>query len=258
MITIDPDGYFDEANISNAFPGVTLSANGGDSTSSNVYSKEVWCSFEQGFGFESSSGITSRFDQSSVNLRVDFVNPADYVEVDTIAATIPGPTSLGFAMRPMLQQGGITLTAYDSSGSVVDQDTASYGLTTLSVSTQGDEIAEIAYVILSHNGNAGDCYGIMAIRYHMKNVVSICERDTTIYGMARIDEQLVGYGQPGRDEIRQADNSLLPMLHDVDGNGYDTYLIIDIQTYENETWYGLFLGGCEPVYVPAEKVTRLY
>ncbi|GAB4328365.1 MAG: hypothetical protein Kow00117_14840 [Phototrophicales bacterium] len=256
MVTIDPDGYPDETNISHAFAGVTLSAIGGNATSNNVYSTNVWCASQQGFGLQTSFGIEARFDQNNTDLRVDFDTPTNNVEVDIVVSSDTAPQStLGFVVRPMLQQGGVTLTAYNASGSPVDQHTASYGIITLSVSTQADEIA---YVVVSHNGNTGDCYGIMQIRYHTTDETLICGQVFRIYGMVRIDEQMMGYGQPGRDVIRQADNSLLPILHDVDGDGYDTYLIIDEQNYDNQVWYGLFLGGCQPVYVPAEKVIRLY
>ena len=258
-VVLDPDNFADEANITNSFPGVTLSAFGGDAISSDVYSANACGGIMQGFGFRASYGIDSRWDQAGSSLRADFSTPTSFVEVDTIGESSFALSNTILGMGKLMQIGsGISLTAYDEFGDFVDEDNGYFG-DTLSVSGYDDVL--ISYVVVSQSGSGGDCYGIVEIRYDYTGTSSettICGQTFRIYGMAKIDMQQPGFGQPGRDEIRLPDFSLMPVLHDVDGNGYDTYLIIDIQTYEDEEWYGLFLGGCLPVYVPADKAEKLY
>jgi hypothetical protein len=53
------------------------------------------------------------------------------------------------------------------------------------------------------------------------------------------------------------DGTKLDVLHDVDQNGQDEFLVIAKETVGDERWVGLFIGACEPVYVPLANVTLL-
>ncbi|MFW5690892.1 MAG: hypothetical protein ACOCXZ_00210 [Chloroflexota bacterium] len=87
---------------------------------------------------------------------------------------------------------------------------------------------------------------------------TFCKRSYPDLGRVRVTQAVYGYGQPGRDEIRRAsDAAQLNVFRDFDGSGADEFMIIDIATVDDQEWYGLFLGACDPVYVPASAVTRI-
>ncbi len=85
-----------------------------------------------------------------------------------------------------------------------------------------------------------------------------CDATFTIYGTALVLDQQLGYSEPNGEPARDLAGNLIWVLHDVDEDGQDTYLIVDIQTgIEGETWLGIFIGACNPVYVPLNKVYPL-
>ena len=59
------------------------------------------------------------------------------------------------------------------------------------------------------------------------------------------------YGMPGMDQL----SFVLP--NDADGNGFDTYIVADVELYGDEYWLGLFIGGPDWVWVPYSAVTPL-
>lgn len=81
-----------------------------------------------------------------------------------------------------------------------------------------------------------------------------CPSGFPILGQIMVTGDLEGYGQPGQDRI-----SGLNVFNDASGDGFDTFDILDIVNDEdgNPAWYGIFLGGCDPVYVDANLVTRI-
>jgi len=64
-----------------------------------------------------------------------------------------------------------------------------------------------------------------------------------------------GLWAPEKDAARRTDGTQVLLPIDAAGKGWDEYLIIDKQVVNNKTWYGIWVGGCAPVYVPADKVT---
>ncbi len=85
-----------------------------------------------------------------------------------------------------------------------------------------------------------------------------CDATFTIYGTALVLDQQLGYSEPNGEPARDLAGNLIWVLHDVDQDGQDTYLIVDIQKgAEGETWLGIFIGSCNPVYVPLNKVYPL-
>ncbi|TVR23944.1 MAG: hypothetical protein EA396_02310 [Anaerolineaceae bacterium] len=81
-----------------------------------------------------------------------------------------------------------------------------------------------------------------------------CARGYPVLGQIMVTGDLEGYGQPGQDRI-----SGLNVFNDANNDGFDTFDILDIVNDEdgNPAWYGIFLGGCDPVYVDASLVTRI-
>ena len=145
LITVDPDDFVNETDISNAFPGITLSAIDGGSnviTTSSVFSQTslLASTGTQVFGHD---GIfTETWANGLVgDLRIDFMQATDYVSLDIIANNGFDP---GF------------LQAYDSSGTLLDsfitQGNLGSGIPETAVISTAS--ANIAYVIASGlNGN---------------------------------------------------------------------------------------------------------
>lgn len=85
-----------------------------------------------------------------------------------------------------------------------------------------------------------------------------CQIAFPIYGTALVLDQQLGYSEPNGEPARDVLGNLIWVLHDVDQDGQDTYLIVDIQTgADGETWLGIFIGSCDPVYVPLNMVYPL-
>ena len=59
------------------------------------------------------------------------------------------------------------------------------------------------------------------------------------------------YGMPGME----MQNFVLPA--DFDGNGFDTYIVTDVELVDGEYWLGLFIGSGDWVYVPYSAVIPL-
>lgn len=78
-----------------------------------------------------------------------------------------------------------------------------------------------------------------------------------VLGSVEVVQSVVGYGQPGIDMIRDENGAPLEVFNNAAGDGRDEYLILAIDSYNDEIWYGLFLGGCDPVWVNGNLVTRI-
>lgn len=85
-------------------------------------------------------------------------------------------------------------------------------------------------------------------------MMSVCDRQYPVLGQIMVTGDLQGYGQPGQDRI-----SGLNVFNDANNDGFDTFDILVIEEDEDglPTWYGVFLGGCDPVFVDAALVTRI-
>jgi len=60
---------------------------------------------------------------------------------------------------------------------------------------------------------------------------------------------------PEKDPATNADGAKISLPIDADKNGFDEYLVLAKQTVNDQLWYGIYVGGCNPVWVPANKVT---
>ncbi len=76
-------------------------------------------------------------------------------------------------------------------------------------------------------------------------------------GMLRITQSTVGYQSPGGDIIRLANGAPLEVFNDAGRDGFDEYIISRETLIDDVSWYGLFLGSCDPVWVPATAGTRI-
>jgi len=140
LITVDPDDFTDGADISNAFPGITLSAIDGGSnviTTSSVFSQisPLASTGTQVFGHD---GI---FVETWANglvgdLRIDFIQATDYVSLDIIANNGFDP---GF------------LEAYDSAGTLLGSfiTLGNLGPGTSETASISSSSVNISYVIAS-------------------------------------------------------------------------------------------------------------
>ena len=143
LVTVEPDDFANGTEISNAFPGITLSAiDGGNNviTTSSVFSQTsaLASTGTQVFGHD---GI---FGQTWANglvgdLRIDFVQATDFVSIDIIANNGFDP---GF------------LWAYDSAGTLLDSfvTQGDLGSGTVETATISTASADIAYIIASGFG----------------------------------------------------------------------------------------------------------
>jgi hypothetical protein len=86
---------------------------------------------------------------------------------------------------------------------------------------------------------------------------SPCGFTFPVYGaaVARVGQNLPGLSEPGGEQAAAINGERIFLPFDSDGNGFDEMLIIDI----DEGYYGLYVGGCDPVYVKQGdvQVTRL-
>lgn len=67
-----------------------------------------------------------------------------------------------------------------------------------------------------------------------------------------------GLSAPNGGTARASNGADIILPYDWDGNGFDTYDVIDSATVGNRQWVALFLGDSgNPVWVPVDKVTPL-
>lgn len=68
---------------------------------------------------------------------------------------------------------------------------------------------------------------------------------------------VTAYGEPGGEQARGLDGKNIVLPADYDGNGYDTYIITSTMTLAGETWYSIWVGGRDYVWVKASQVVTL-
>jgi len=159
LITVDPDDFTDGTDISNAFPGITLSAIDGGSnviTTSSVFSQtsSLASTGTQVFGHD---GV---FTQTWANglvgdLRIDFIQATDFVSIDIISNNGFDP---GF------------LQAFDSTGILLDSFTTQgdLGSGVSETATISLASADISYVIAS--GLSGNDVALDNMTYNSATV----------------------------------------------------------------------------------------
>jgi hypothetical protein len=72
------------------------------------------------------------------------------------------------------------------------------------------------------------------------------------HGLIRIDttQGQPTYGSPSEGVARDLDGREIWLPQDYDGNGFDTYVVTDIRTYNGQTWFGLWQGTMNWLWVP--------
>ncbi len=76
--------------------------------------------------------------------------------------------------------------------------------------------------------------------------------------MITADHPVVAYDSPAGEQIRLLSGTPLVLPQDYDGNGFDTHLIVETETIDNDVWYGIFIGSDQWAYVRADEVILLY
>jgi len=111
-----------------------------------------------------------------------------------------------------------------------------------------------------------DEISLMALRPSQENYIDNLQLGPNLPGCdqmypnlssALVTNHMPGFWQAGGSEAVKTSAGVLDLLHDVDGNGQDEYVVITKATVAGERWGGLFIGACQPVYVPLANVTLL-
>jgi hypothetical protein len=76
-------------------------------------------------------------------------------------------------------------------------------------------------------------------------------------GALQITQSTVGYQSPAGGIIRLANGAPLEVFNDAGGDGFDEFIIARSAVVDDVTWYGLFLGSCDLVWVPETAGTRV-
>jgi hypothetical protein len=61
------------------------------------------------------------------------------------------------------------------------------------------------------------------------------------------------YQSPSHGLIRNADGSEMRIPADSDGNGFDTYIVSAVSTYNGQRWIGLWLGSDQWGWIPFDE-----
>lgn len=72
--------------------------------------------------------------------------------------------------------------------------------------------------------------------------------------LIRTSNPVMAYQAPNAGPVRNAAGGELFLPNDADGNGFDTYLLSNIYTYNGELWLQIFIGGNNYIFVLAENV----
>ena len=62
------------------------------------------------------------------------------------------------------------------------------------------------------------------------------------------------YDSPAGSPVKLANGSWFNLPHDADGNGFDTYIVTDTAVVDGVTWYSIFLGNENFVWVRGDQV----
>lgn len=120
IVTVEPDDFADGTDISNSFPGVTLSFADGSAVFATPVTSTTPSTGTRGFGNSPTNDLLAGFNTttpdpfsvaglspSSQVLRVDFATPTNFVSIDVIPDDSNDPSRLA---------------AYDAAGNLLDTD----------------------------------------------------------------------------------------------------------------------------------------
>jgi hypothetical protein len=188
--------------------------------------------------------------QAVISLNIS-PNPAVVGQTVTLTATVTCVS--GFA-TPVLDTinfndgQGLNVTAPMSSGGVVSiGGQFSAGVHNITATFYGDPICISNFTagVLNVIGTGGTT-----------SVTADCPTGYPILGSVIITTSQTQpvYDKPDGDQIVDHDKKIL-LPNDADHNGQDEYSVLVVQTVGGKLWYGLYIGGCIPVWVPASGVT---
>lgn len=78
-------------------------------------------------------------------------------------------------------------------------------------------------------------------------------------GMVRVDasDPVPAFASPGGEIITDGSGRPILLPNDADGNGFDTYVVTEVQQAADETWVGVFLGAQVWAWLPLADVTPM-
>lgn len=135
------------------------------------------------------------------------------------------------------------------------------------VGVPGTYVIEIGYQWDSDEAPASD-FGPMALAIDWFDSTQVevdcpvvkgfnCPVTYVILGSVLVYTPQPGFDYAGGEQARDSNKNPIVLPIDADHGGVDEYLIIQKDTYAGEEWYGLFIGGCNPVWAPSSKVVRV-
>ena len=84
-----------------------------------------------------------------------------------------------------------------------------------------------------------------------------CEMQYPVLSQARVPNPVTAYWAPNKGAVTRADGSVVTLPLNANHDGKDTYLVISKQTINGVVWVGLFLGSCDPAWLPLTQVQLL-
>jgi hypothetical protein len=85
-----------------------------------------------------------------------------------------------------------------------------------------------------------------------------CQSQFAVLSQVRVPFLVAAHWGAGKGEIKRADGSAVTLPLNANHDGKDTYLVIAKQTINGVVWVGLFLGSCDPAWLPINQVQLLY
>ena len=84
-----------------------------------------------------------------------------------------------------------------------------------------------------------------------------CEMQYPVLSQARVPNPVAAYWAPNKGAVTRADGSIVTLPLNANHDGKDTYLVIARQTVNGVVWVGLFLGSCDPAWLPLTQIQLL-
>ena len=85
-----------------------------------------------------------------------------------------------------------------------------------------------------------------------------CQSQFPVLSQVRVPYLVAAHWGAGKGEITRADHSVVNLPLDANHDGKDTYLVVAKQLVDGVWWVGLFLGSCNPAWLPLYQVQLLY
>jgi hypothetical protein len=244
----DGDSLLETVDTADGLAITTATFTAGSHTISAIYSGDANCASSRA---EISQIVGGGPTTTSVAASP---NPATTTQIVFVTATVT-------ALPNCILTGSPTVTFTDSTGLNVTL-TLSYTGSSGTAKLAGTFSAGIHDITAHFNGLPGCGISSGTTRLTITgiggttSVVSNCPVGYPILGSVIITTAQTQpiYDHPDGDQIVDHDQKIM-LPNDADHNGQDEYSVIAVQTVKGKLWYGLYIGSCDPVWVPASGVT---